>query len=489
MLAVSTAFLLSSSQLFAAPQPIKSLKGSQAKISASLALDLAATTEAQTESASTRTHRVIVSLDDTEFGVSSVREIMQNSTTLNRYRGFIRTQQELFASALAEIDSGNVLYRYENIPAVSMELTASQINAIAEFVSVTRLDKMEVYQKTDSEAHRITRVNRVHSRLSLLGEGITVAVIDDGIDSDHAAFGGESGFPTSRILGGRDFADNDANPRADCPEQSHGTSVSSIIAGNGGGITGVAPEANLVFLKIQTASDCGGSGLSGDIVGAIDWVVSNKDEFNISVLSMSFGGGSFDSVSSCEQSSAPLSRVLNEAEEAGIIAFAASGNNGLCEQMARPACVGSAISVGATYDADVGTPGFCVNANSCAPTQSNPSCSPSGLVAAFESSTAADQVTVYSNSASFLDILAPSNCAFAATADGGTTDCFGGTSAATPYAAGVAALVLEAAGGTDSLDKSEMLELLQTSGVPVVDGRNNRETPRVRASRAVRQAR
>ena len=450
----------------------------KSKLTPNLARDLVA--ESSRLSTPVR-HRVIVSLDRGAYRpLRALAKVGKDASAFKEYRSFVLNRQVDFMKQMPDEMFGHIIRRYDNIPAVAMNLTATQIQALAELTTVENIGRMEIYQKVDVQAHPIAEVDTAHLN-GFRGQGVTVAVIDDGIQSDHPAFGAQTGFPTNRIVGGFDFADNDSDPRNDCAGQSHGTSVSGIVAGNGGGVLGVAPDASLVFLKIQSASICGQSALDGDLVGAIDWVITNRTTYNIGVLSMSLGGGAFSTVSACENSSSALTNVLNLAESSGIVTFAASGNDGLCNQMSRPACVGSVISVGATYDDDVGNPGYCVDSNACVSTQSNPACSPSGRVAAFEGSTFADKVTVYSNSTSFLDLLAPSNCAFTSATGSSTTNCFGGTSAATPFAAGAGALVLEAAGGWNSLNKSQLLSQMRSNGDNVTDARMGRTTPRVNA--------
>ena len=169
-----------------------------------------------------------------------------------------------------------------------------------------------------------------------------------------------------------------------------------------------------------------------------------------------------------------------------MIVLAASGNDGLCDEISHPSCMSNVISVGAVYDSAMGSSGSCVSPNSCGNTQYHQACDSMGLVACFDDS-ASDGVTCYSNSASFLDILAPSNCATTAATGGGIESCFSGTSSATPYAAGVAATLIEAAGGSGSLNNDDMRDLLRSSGVSVVDGKNGRSTPRVDALAAVDQ--
>ncbi|MEO1174035.1 MAG: S8 family serine peptidase, partial [Myxococcota bacterium] len=354
-------------------------------------------------------HRVIVSLKQ-EALPGTLREAMGQPETLLQRQGILRATQEAFLSTLSDDIRDAMMTRYENIPAMSMRLNSGQIRLLERNQDVSSIEMMETYYKTEPEAHPLTGVD-LSQNAGFLGAGVTVAVIDDGIQANHPAFGGQGGFPNAKIIGGRDFGDNDSDPRNDCSGQSHGTNVTGIIAGNGGGITGVAPQASIVFAKIQSSSICGQSALDGDLVGAIDWIISNRTNFGIDIINMSLGGGQFSSVSACESSSPSLTNVLDLAEASGIVTLASSGNSGLCQELGRPACLGSVISVGATYDADVGAPGFCVSPGACVATQSNPACSPSGLVAAFDTTTFADKVTVYSNSAPFLDILAPSNCA------------------------------------------------------------------------------
>lgn len=400
------------------------------------------------------------------------------------HRTRVAARQAEFTRHFDSLTAERLIRRYRNIPALAMTLTAHEIERLAAHPMVETIGRMEVYRKVSAESHPLTGVD-VAQASGFSGQGVRVAVIDDGIRSDHPAFGGESGFPTARIVGGFDFADGDGDPRNDCAGQGHGTAVAGIVAGNGGGVTGVAPQADLVFLKVQSASICGQAGLDGDLVGAIDWVVTNRNSLNIGVISMSLGAGAFSTVNACEKGSPSLTNVLNQAAAVGIVTFAASGNGGLCQQLSRPACVGSVISVGATYDADIGNRGFCVSPDACVPTSAHSVCAQSGRQAAFEGRTFPDKVTLYSNSASFLDLLAPSHCAFTASTQGGTRDCFGGTSAATPFAAGTAALVLQAAGGWNALNRSQMLPVLQDNGDGVTDGRMGRLTPRVNAAASV----
>ena len=415
--------------------------------------------------------RVVVSLD-----VPETRG--QNRRT--RVRG---AQDRVLGSFAAE-NSGlglGLLRRYEVVGGFSAELTARQIRALSKRSDVAYIEEIPVHYKVSAESHPLTSVDLAQNA-GYTGDGTVIAIIDDGIDHNHAAFGGQSSFPNSKIIGGFDFSDFDNDPTNDCAAQSHGTAVAGVAAGNGGGITGVAPDAKLVFLKIQSSFICGQNALDGDVVGAIDWAVANKDTYGIDIISMSFGSGAYSNVSSCDNSSSAYYNAVQAAEDAGITLLAASGNDGLCNAMSRPACFSNVISVGAVYDESFGSVGFCVSNASCATKSPHPGCA-AGSQAAFETAFA-DNVIVYSNSASFLDLTAPSTCATTAQANGGTNSCFGGTSSSTPFSAGVAALVTEA-NGNGVVDNDGMRAVLTGTGDSVTDPKNGRISPRVNALAAV----
>lgn len=84
-------------------------------------------------------------------------------------------------------------------------------------------------------AHAVTR-----------GEGITIAVIDDGVDIDHAEFGG-----AGKIVAPRDVTSGSANPRPRTSHENHGTACAGVACANGGlGASGVAPAARLMPMRL-----------------------------------------------------------------------------------------------------------------------------------------------------------------------------------------------------------------------------------------------
>jgi serine protease AprX len=145
------------------------------------------------------------------------------------------------------------------------------------------------------------------------GQGVTVAVVDTGIDNlpDFAG----------RLVGGVDLTG------ANDPFQDgygHGTFVAGLIAGDGassnGQYSGEAPGANLVSVKVAGAD---GATNVGSLILALQWAVDNWQSYGIKVVNLSFGYRS-------DLSTAinPLDMAVEAAWRAGITVVASAGNAG-----------------------------------------------------------------------------------------------------------------------------------------------------------------
>jgi hypothetical protein len=135
--------------------------------------------------------------------------------------------------------------------------------------------------------HGSTGVSSAHNTYGLHGAGQTVAVIDSGIAYDHVNLGG--GFGANyRVVGGWDFAENDANPFDDAPAGFHGTHVAGIIGSDHATNTGVAPDADLVALRVFNDA---GSGNFVWVEQALQWVITHVESFEnpITTVNMSLG--------------------------------------------------------------------------------------------------------------------------------------------------------------------------------------------------------
>ena len=103
----------------------------------------------------------------------------------------------------------------------------------------TSLGGLTIDQSANVEAaHALTR-----------GEGITIAVIDDGVDIDHAEFAG-----AGKIVAPRDVFAGTDNPRPRSNGDNHGTACAGVACANGGvGASGVAPAAKLMPMRLAAA--------------------------------------------------------------------------------------------------------------------------------------------------------------------------------------------------------------------------------------------
>lgn len=137
------------------------------------------------------------------------------------------------------------------------------------------------------DAHNLTGLTSAQNAYGLDGSGQTVVIIDTGTAYSHTALGGGYGAGYT-VVGGYDFAENDADPYDDGAAGSHGTHVAGIIAGNNGSNSGVAPGVDVVSLRVF---DDNGQGTFEWVEKALQWVITNIDSFAnpITTINMSLG--------------------------------------------------------------------------------------------------------------------------------------------------------------------------------------------------------
>jgi subtilisin family serine protease len=178
------------------------------------------------------------------------------------------------------------------------------------------------------------------------GENVTIAVLDTGIAWDHETFfyHDENGtrIGDTKVIANVSFVPWE-EPGYDL--NGHGTHCAGIAAGTGGPsgkYRGVAPNANLVSVKIGCSE---GYGYDSWIIGGIEWVIKNKDIYNVKIISFSFGGPGFPED--------PLSMAINRAVDEGILFSASAGNEGPdWGTVHGPGWAVNAVTVGATTKED-----------------------------------------------------------------------------------------------------------------------------------------
>jgi len=319
----------------------------------------------------------------------------------------------------------------------------SALNGLLSIPGVVRWEEDRTVLTHLNDSTRLIRVppeQITESGLSADGSGVRVCVLDTGIDSDSEMY-------MTRIdtEAGRDFVNNDNNPEDD---NGHGSHVSGIAVGRTGlsvdfgcegsePFRGVAPEATLIGIKVLDAS---GIGQESDILAGINYGAGPSiPNGPCDVMNMSLGRSYF--TSACD--SDPIAQAANNAVDLGVVVVASSGNNGISDAIAAPACGSKVISVGATYDdtypncefPDQDSFEFCTLwlGSMC-------------WLSCTDSAPSVDQIGCYSNGSAQLDVTAPGCITFSA--DFGNSPLgivgFCGTSMAAPHVAGLAALLLSA---------------------------------------------
>lgn len=254
----------------------------------------------------------------------------------------------------------------------------------------------------------IMRINAVSSIAK--GAGITVAVIDTGIDLKHSDLAGNilnSGVSCIRKISSSD-------------DNGHGTHVAGTIAAlnNGIGVTGVAPQAKLIPIKVL---DRNGSGTWSSVICGIDWVTAHASQYNIKVANMSLGGGGTSDNNCGNTNNDPLHKAICRSRDAGVTYVVAAGNSSADALNSVPSAYDDAvITVSALADSD-GLLGGTGAATSYGPD---------------------DTFASFSNFGSAVDIGAPGVNIYS-TWKGNSYATLSGTSMATPHVTGAVALYLD----------------------------------------------
>src|SRR5271166_4644760 len=195
-----------------------------------------------------------------------------------------------------------------------------KLEADPEIASVTIDHPMNVADDLTNDA---TGVGAAWSA-GYTGAGVTVAVIDSGINDSHPDLQGANG--NSRVVYHQDFTGtpttNSSGAQYDL--YGHGTHVAGIIAGNGslsgGQYEGVAPGAQLVDLR---ALDQNGAGTDSTVIAAIQEAIALQSTYNIRIINLSLGRGI--GVSYTQD---PLCQAVEAAWQSGILVVVAAGNYG-----------------------------------------------------------------------------------------------------------------------------------------------------------------
>ncbi len=243
-------------------------------------------------------------------------------------------------------------FRYWLIDAIAGKIEIDRIPDLVNLPGVVFVEldgRLGIQMEEVVPAHG---VDLVWQDTGYTGEGITMAIIDTGIDGNHTALDDLDDDNTTNDPKIVAFYDAINHPQATngteifpYDDNGHGTHCAGITAGTGAPNyqhVGVAPSANLVGVKVL---DGGGSGSFAAVMAGMEWTVEKRHEFNIRAASMSLGAltGAIEWTSSEEES---VNRMANEMMRAGVTLFIAAGNSGGTATIGTPGSAEDVITVG-----------------------------------------------------------------------------------------------------------------------------------------------
>jgi len=384
---------------------------------------------------------------------------LQLGAQLDAQRVAINQTQDVLLRDLYGHDP-NSIRRFAYIPYLAIKVNTKGVDALRFSSNVIDIQEDKMIPLALAESVPLIGAPVAWSN-GFTGAGKTIAILDTGVDKTHPFLSGkvvsEACYSTnltssgaSSICPGGVAESISVDSGLNCTvtnECVHGTHVAGIAAGRGSSFSGVAKDADLiaiqVFSRIDSVPNCGGispcvRSFTSDLMKGLERVYALSNSYSIAAVNMSLGGGRFTSY--CDNN--PLKSIIDQLRSVGIATVIASGNSGYADAISSPACISSAISVGATGDG-------------------------SRLVA--------DAIAPYSNSASFLNLLAPGD-AIQSSIPGGGFAIFSGTSMAAPHVAGAWAIMRQQ---LPSASVTDILNELTTTGVKLTDTRNGLTFPRI----------
>lgn len=355
--------------------------------------------------------------------------------------------------------------RFGNVRAFAAVVDADGLDRLARHPLVVRIDLDAPGGGRMTESAPLAQIPALTAQ-GLTGWGTRIAVLDTGLDRNHADLGGALVDEACFCSGGGgccwNGSDTDSGPASALDDHGHGSNVSGVIVSDGFvSPIGAAIDAEIVAVKVldYTASFC----CSSDVVAGLDWIATNHPEVDVVNLSLGTDAafpGNCDAATSFTMAFADAVTTLRAQ---GILSIASSGNDGSGTELQAPACVADAMSVAAAWDASVGA---------------------QAVLGCVDLSTQPDQITCYSNTNSVLDLVASANPMTSAGLNVHMST-FVGTSNASPLASACALLLRQS---RPQIMPDGLESALTTSPVSVTDVTNGLSFPRLDCLAALDEA-
>ncbi len=234
-------------------------------------------------------------------------------------------------AALARLGAG-VTRHLGFIGSVAVTVPSRNLARVAALPFVTHVSCDGQVHKCDEFTVAASGAGAAYQQYGLTGQGVTVAVVDSGVQCNHWDLLDANGDGNSRVIGYADFVPSTNGPKLYSDYCGHGSHVAGIIAGNGAASTGsqcthtyygIARNASLVNVRVL---DQNGAGSVSTVLAGIQWVVAHKNDNRrapIRVLNLSLGHPVGESYTTD-----PLCQAVEAAWKAGIVVVCAAGNAG-----------------------------------------------------------------------------------------------------------------------------------------------------------------
>lgn len=254
----------------------------------------------------------------------------------------------------------------------------------SELMNLLADDDLTIYEDKFHKPSLASSINVVfptQSESAFSGSGQTVAILDTGVNKNHAFLSGSviasaeacfstndpNNFIESLCPNGQDSMIGSGagvacdSSIADC---AHGTQMAGVIAGEGASFSGVATSATIISVQIYSVSNdeifCGNAANTpcigantSDIVRALDYINSIKSSHSIAAVNIS-AGTTITYQGQCDgDEPASYIQAIEDLVSSRIAVIASSGNDALANEMSSPACLSDVIAVAATSDSDV----------------------------------------------------------------------------------------------------------------------------------------
>ena len=249
----------------------------------------------------------------------------------------------------------NVEYQHEfilhGIDALAGRVPVDELLTLRDLPGVVMIELDGILTIANNDARIGHGVDVTFAETGYDGSGTTVAIIDTGLDGNHTSLDDQDDDPTTsdpKILGFYDAVNSPDDTSGNIfpyDDQGHGSHCGGTTAGTGAPTyehPGMAPQAHLVGVKVL---DAGGSGSFAGVMAGMQWTIDTMHQYNTRIASMSLGGpGAIEWTSSEEDS---VNRQANEMVRAGIALYIAAGNSFVSAQIGTPGSAEDVITVGA----------------------------------------------------------------------------------------------------------------------------------------------